>query len=95
MEISSTGNQITITGNIKTVSNYQEIKTSIDATISQEKNITIHIRDSISITSSVIGYFTKIIMKDKINLSMKIGNTQLLTLLDDLSLKSTFKASKA
>ena len=95
MEISSTDNQITIAGNIKTVSDYQEIKTRIDSVISQHKTITINIKDSISITSSVIGYFTKIVMKDKINLTMMVGNSQLLDLLDDLSLKSVFKAKQA
>ncbi len=95
MEISSTDNQITIAGNIKTVSDYQEIKTRIDSVISQHKTITVNIKDSISITSSVIGYFTKIVMKDKINLTMKVGNSQLLDLLDDLSLKSVFKAKQA
>jgi len=95
MEISSTDNQITIAGNIKTVSDYQEIKTRIDSVISQHKTITVNIKDSISITSSVIGYFTKIVMKDKIGLTMMVGNSQLLDLLDDLSLKSVFKAKQA
>ena len=95
MEISSTQNQITITGNIKTVSDYQEIKTCIDSVINQHKSITIDIQDSISITSSVIGYLTKIVMKDKIALNTKVGNSQLLELLDDLNLKATFKAKQA
>ncbi len=95
MEISSTQNQITITGNIKTVSDYQEIKTRIDSVINQHKSISLDIIDSISITSSVIGYLTKIVMKDKIALSTKVGNSQLLELLDDLNLKATFKAKQA
>ncbi len=95
MEISSTQNQITITGNIKTVSDYQEIKTRIDSVINQHKSISLDIIDSISITSSVIGYLTKIVMKDKIALNTKVGNSQLLELLDDLNLKATFKAKQA
>jgi len=95
MEISSAGNKITITGNIKTVSDYQEIKTQVDSVITQHKSIIINVTDSISITSSVIGYFTKIVMKDKIDLSMLVGDNQLIALLSDLSLKTVFKARKA
>ena len=95
MEISSAGNKITITGNIKTVSDYQEIKTQVDSVITQHKSIIINVTDSISITSSVIGYFTKIVMKDKIDVSMLVGDNQLIELLSDLSLKTVFKARKA
>ena len=92
MEISSSANNITIIGNIKTVSDYQSIKTTVDSVSSQNKSIIIDVKDSISITSSVIGYFNKLVLKDKIDLSMKVGNPQLLSLLDDLNLKSVFKA---
>ncbi len=92
MEISSSANNITIIGNIKTVSDYQSIKTTVDSVSSQNKSIIINVKDSISITSSVIGYFNKLVLKDKIDLSMKVGNPQLLSLLDDLNLKSVFKA---
>ena len=95
MQISSSSNSVTIVGNIKTVSDFQEIKSSIDSIISEHKNITLNITDSLSITSSVIGYFNKIVLKDQINLSMKIGNEKLLQLINDLNLTSTFKATKA
>ena len=94
MEISSSSNTITITGNIKSISDFSTIKNLIDGTIVNNKNITINIVDSLSITSSVIGYFNKLILKDKINIDMKVGNDQLLHLLDDLNLRSTFKARK-
>ncbi len=95
MEVNSSSNTITITGNIKSVSDFSTIKNLIDGTIVHHKNITINIADSLSITSSVIGYFNKIILIDKINIDMRVGNDQLLLLLDDLNLKSTFKARKA
>ena len=95
MEISTTSNIITITGNIKSVNDFQEIKTSVDLFIAQSKELTLIIQDSLSITSSVIGYFNKLVLKDKINISMKVGNPQLLELLDDLNLVSVFKAKKA
>lgn len=93
MEISVSGNAVTISGNIKSVSDYQTIKTSLDALI-RNSSIIINIKDSISITSSVIGYFNKLVLKDKINVQMNIGNEQLMELLQDLNLASVFNAKK-
>ena len=94
MEISTSAQTITITGNIKTVNDFQNIKSTLDSLTGEYQAITIIIKDSLSITSSVIGYFNKIILKDKINVDMKIGNAQLSELINDLNLTSTFKASK-
>jgi len=95
MQITTSSNTITINGNIKKVSDFQEIKSTIDRVITQNSTITIYIVDSLSITSSVIGYFNKLVLKDKINLYMKVGNPQLIELLNDLNLTSIFKARKA
>ncbi|MEO1937315.1 MAG: hypothetical protein ABGW85_01635 [Sulfurimonas sp.] len=95
MEISTAGNVVTIKGNIKTVSDYQEIKSTLDSMITAHKSITINIPDSISITSSVIGYFTKLVQKEKIDLSIKVGDSDLMELFDDLGLVSLFKVRKA
>ena len=94
MEITTSGNTVTIKGNIKSVSDYQDIRSAVDDMVFNNNSIVIHIADSLSITSSVIGYFNKLVLKDKINLSMKVGNQQLMELLDDLNLKSVFKAVK-
>jgi hypothetical protein len=59
------------------------------------KSIIVNIIDSLSITSSVIGYFNKLILKDKIDIRMNIGNAKLLELLSDLNLTTVFKAKKA
>ncbi len=93
MEISTSGNTVTINGNIKSVSDYQSIKSTIDA-LAMNDSITINITDSISITSSVIGYFNKLVLKDKKNIDMRIGNEQLMELLQDLNLASIFNARK-
>jgi len=95
MEISISSNVFTITGNIKTVSDYQSIKNSMDALVNQHKSITINITSSLSITSSVIGYFNKLILKDKIDIHMNIGNAQLVELLNDLNLSTVFKVKGA
>jgi len=95
MDIKSSSNGVTINGNIKSVGDFQAIKRELDTFSSSQKNLTIHIVDSLSMTSSVIGYFNKLVLKDKINIQMKVGNAQLLELLDDLGLKSIFNAKKA
>jgi len=94
MEITSSSNTIDITGNIKSISNFSQIKSTTDSVATQHKSIIINIKDSLSITSSVIGYFNKLILKDNINIEMRVGNEQLMHLISDLNLVSTFKARK-
>ena len=94
MDISSSANVVTITGNIKNVSDFQSIKSTVDSLKSSNSTITLDIQDSMSITSSVIGYLNKLVLKDTINLNMKIGNEQLIHLLEDLNLTATFKVKR-
>jgi len=94
MEITKCGNQISIIGNIKTLSDYQKIKSAMDSIATSNSNITIEIVDSLSITSSVIGYFNKLVLKDNITINLRVGNAQLMELLDDLDLTSLFNAKK-
>ena len=94
MEILVMGNTAVIKGNIKSVNDFQEIKTTLDSLKMTSSNIILELKDSISITSSVIGYFNKLVLKDKINLQLKIGNAQLMDLLNDLNLTDVLKARK-
>jgi len=94
MEIYSSQNDVTIKGNIKSVNDFQEIKACLDDVKSQHGDINIKIVDSLSMTSSVIGYLNKLVLKDGINLKISIGNMQLMDLLNDLNLSSTFNAKK-
>ncbi len=94
MEIETSSNTINITGNIKSINDFQNIKQSIDVLTTQYKHIIINIIDSLSITSSVIGYLNKLVLKDSIDIRMNVGNEQLLHLLDDLNLIQTFKAKR-
>jgi len=94
MQVTISSNTLTIVGNIKSVNDYQEIKTVTDALVKDHKTIIVIVEDSLSITSSVIGYFNKIVLKDAVDMSMKVGNTQLMELLSDLNLTSVFKARK-
>jgi hypothetical protein len=94
MDISTTSNTVVITGNIKSVRDYQKIKESVDALIATNRSIVIEIKDSISITSSIIGYFTKLVQKEGIDVSIKVGDASLMELFDDLNLVTLFKVRK-
>ncbi len=94
MEISASEGIITIKGNIKSIHDFQDIKNLVDGVVAHHKAITIHIVDSISLTSSVIGYLNKLVLKDGINIVLKIGNPDLLDLISDLNLTATFNAKR-
>lgn len=95
MNIEARESVATITGNIKSVSDFQAIKSVLDGVVAQHSRITVNIPESLSITSSVIGYLNKLVLKDKVVISMSVGNQQLLDLLEDLNLASVFNAKKS
>jgi len=95
MDITVSSNTLTIDGNIKSVADYQSIKSALDSLTASHKDIVIDILNSLSVTSSVIGYFNKLVLKDKINIMIKIGNPQLMDLFKDLNLVDLFKATRA
>lgn len=90
MEISYSSNIINIKGNIKSIEDFEKIKNILDSLINNYKSITINIPDSIAMTSSVIGYLNKLVLKDDINLKLNVGNESLYELLDDLGVISRF-----
>jgi len=92
MEISTSSNIVTIKGNIKNISDLSDIRGVIESVRTRYSNIILNIEDSISITSSVIGYLNKLVLKDSIRLEMNIGNKQLLDLIEELNLAETFNA---
>ena len=94
MQVTISSNSITIVGNIKSVNDYQEIKTSVATLVNNNREINFIVKDSLSITSSVIGYLNKLVLKDGIKISMQVGDAQLMELLEDLNLKTVFNARK-
>lgn len=94
MEILTNGNKVTIEGNIKSIGDFQKIKASLDELTTTVNAIELFIGDSLSITSSVIGYFNKLVLKDKIELHLHVGNEMLYNLLEDLDLIKKLKVQK-
>ncbi|WP_151901276.1 hypothetical protein MLC52_00920 [Sulfurimonas sp. NW15] len=94
MTISVSANTVTINGNIKSIQDYQQIKETIDTLRTTHRHIVLVIKDSISITSSVIGYLNKLVLKDNVDLHVEVGDEQLMELFEDLNLVSLFHVKK-
>lgn len=96
MELQSTKDgEIVIRGNIKTITDYQDIKRAVKEQMDKDiKSIDIKIEDSFSITSSVVGFFLKVINKDKLDLNVYVKDERLHRILKDLNLLDLFKVKK-
>ena len=92
MEISVSGNEIIVKGNIKSLKDAEEIKSAIES-LSNYNVIYLIIEDSISITSAVIGYLRMLTDEGK-KINIRVGNEMLKDLLDDLGLTSLFNVVK-
>lgn len=92
---SSRDGELIIRGNIKTITDYEDIKRAIKEQMNRDvKDIDVKIENSSSITSSVVGFFLKVINKDKINLKVMVKDDRLYKILKDLNLLELFKVSK-
>ena len=95
MEIQRQGSEIVVTGNIKNTSDYQSIKDNVNALVqSGAKSIIVKTPESFSMTSSVIGFFIKVIFQDKVSIHVYVKDDRLYSLLEDLNLIETFKVKK-
>jgi len=94
MKIKTAQSRIIITQNIKSIADFQAIKLAVDSAIEDSSYLTIEILDSISITSSVIGYFNMLVHTKNIDLHLHVKNLKLIALLEDLSLVKAFNAKQ-
>ena len=94
MQVARTNSsEITITGNIKTTADYLEIRNLVtEALWGGGTELTLRINESLSMPSSVIGFFVKLVNRDKVRLTMVIQDPRLLELLDELQLATLFGA---
>ena len=96
MDIKATGkNVLEITGNIKSLDDYNMIKRHSQAIVANgETHITFDVVDSLSMVSSVIGYLIKMINVDGIHLTVNVSDERLYKLLDQLNLIDLFNVHK-
>jgi len=93
MQMNIAGNKIIIKGNVKSIKDYEDIKEALDK-LAHHKYIIIELVDSISLTSSVIGYLSKLINRDKIKIELRVCDKGLFDLLDDLGLIKEFNVKR-
>jgi hypothetical protein len=85
--------ELTITGNIKTTADYLAIRKLVTELVDAgASSLTLRINESLSMPSSVIGFFVKLVNRDKVRVSMLIEDHRLLELLEELSLAEPFGA---
>ncbi|MBF0538231.1 MAG: hypothetical protein HQL03_08265 [Nitrospirae bacterium] len=96
MDVTAISNsEVTINGHIKTIEDYQKIKQALNAIINEgQTKVTINIPQSLTMTSSVIGYLLKIVFENQIDLSISVKDEKLFNLLDVLNLVTVFKVKK-
>jgi hypothetical protein len=85
------GNELIITGNIKSVEDSVKIKETISSMMAQGvKNVQMRIMDSLLLTSTAIGFLTKLIHQDELKVSIAVGDPRLYLLLEELHLLKKF-----
>lgn len=94
MDVQTQANKIIVEGNIKSIEDFQKIKYAVDSLLVNRKDISVEIVDSLSITSSIIGYFNRIVLEDNVRLHLYAKSEQLLLLLEDLGLSQLFNAKR-
>ena len=92
--MSINGSTMTVRGNIKSIQDFQEIKEAVDKMVQSNPVVHFELLESMSLTSSLIGYINKLIRKDGVRVSMVVEDDRLYDLLNDLNLISAFNVTK-
>jgi len=95
MEIQTDTRVIKLYGNIKNDNDLYLIKEHIEKILSEFNSVVLELVDSISITSSVIGYLTKLVVSNNVNFEMYVSDDELYELLDDLNLLDVLHVKKS
>jgi len=94
MTIKEQGNILNIEGNIKSIEDFEQIKTAVDGVLNVYDSIILNIKDSISLISSVIGYLMKLTKNEDKRIYVNVGSDDLYNLLDELNLVNEFFLKK-
>jgi hypothetical protein len=89
-------NEVVVTGNIKTDEDSLKIKDALNKLLAQgNRAIHLKIKDSLSMTSTTIGFLMKLVHQDNVQLSISVGDSRLYTLMEELSLLQQFNVRLA
>ncbi|MBO8143669.1 MAG: hypothetical protein H0Z16_03665 [Thermodesulfobacterium sp.] len=88
-------NEVIVSGDVVSISDYWLIKEKVINLVEKgNKEIIITFNDAEFLSSSIIGFFLKLTLKDKINLKVKVKNPQLYSFMEILGLIKTFQVEK-
>ena len=93
IEIKRSGNVLDIYGNIKSIQDYEAIRGEVNSIVSSYDSVVLNLHDSISITSSVIGYLTKLVDDGK-RVNVNVKDDMLYNLFSELNLVSLFNVRR-
>lgn len=95
MEIRTVGSQeLVVTGIIKTIDDSMQLRGELQKLHDGgAQSITLRIEDSFALPSAVIGYLMKLVNRDKVRLTLPVGDRRLYDLLEELQLVAVFGAS--
>lgn len=88
--------EVVVEGIIKGQEDYNDIKRVVQELVDGGTNqIQVKITDSNSISSSVIGFFMKVVNKDQVSVHIDVKDDRLYKIFNDLNLVSVFNVKKA
>lgn len=94
--ITAENGNLVINGEMKTIEDYTSIKAALKQILDEGKTaITIEVRESMTITSSIIGLFTKTVHGDGLKIKLVVYSDRLYNLLEDLNLITVFNVTRA
>lgn len=96
MKITKSGdNELTIDGTITSIEDSNAVREAVQRLFdSGSRTITLRITSSFAIPSAAIGYLTKLVKRDNVRLTLKVGDVRLYELLDELNLIATFGVTR-
>ncbi|MBO8143945.1 MAG: hypothetical protein H0Z16_05100 [Thermodesulfobacterium sp.] len=85
-------NEVIVSGDVVSISDYWLIKEKVINLVEKgNKEIIITFNDAEFLSSSIIGFFLKLVLKDRINLKLKAKNPQFRSFMEILGLVKTFQ----
>ena len=85
-------NEVIVSGDVVSISDYWLIKEKVINLVEKgHKEIIITFNDAEFLSSSIIGFFLKLVLKDRINLKLKAKNPQFRSFMEILGLVKTFQ----
>ena len=96
MEIKTISNtEIEVIGNIKTIDDSTALRDAVQRLFEGGSTaIIIKIQDSFAMPSAVVGYFMKLVNRDKVKLTILAGDPRLAELLDELQLTAVLNVRR-